>query len=56
MTANALEEDRENCLNVGMDDYIVKPLKSGILEAMILKWCKDQKNNTSSSPPYESKE
>lgn len=55
MTANALEEDRENCLKVGMDDYIVKPLKSGILETMILKWCKEQKNNTSSGPPYKSK-
>lgn len=55
MTANALEEDRENCLKAGMDDYIVKPLKSGILETMILKWCNNQKNNTSSSPPYESK-
>ncbi|MBC7915575.1 MAG: response regulator, partial [Pyrinomonadaceae bacterium] len=27
MTANAMQEDREMCLKVGMDDYIAKPLK-----------------------------
>jgi len=32
MTANALAEDREICLNKGMDNYISKPLK---LEALV---------------------
>ncbi len=46
MTANALQEDRQKCLNAGMDDYIMKPLKSGILEKMIVKWAKSQKSTT----------
>ncbi|UKS27144.1 PAS domain S-box protein [Paenibacillus sp. HWE-109] len=38
VTANALMGDREKCLEAGMDDYISKPIKSGILFEMIEKY------------------
>jgi CheY-like chemotaxis protein len=38
MTANALESDRQDCLNAGMDDYISKPMKLDEMVAMMEKW------------------
>ena len=38
MTANALNEDRIECIKAGMDDYISKPLKNGVVNEMIEKW------------------
>ncbi|MDQ2084920.1 histidine kinase N-terminal 7TM domain-containing protein [Herbivorax sp. ANBcel31] len=38
MTANALEGDREKCLQFGMDDYLAKPIKKDNLENVIKKW------------------
>ncbi len=38
MTANALKEDRIECMEAGMDDYISKPLKDGIVSEIIEKW------------------
>ena len=38
ITANAMKGDKEKCLDAGMNDYIIKPVKAEILSAVILKW------------------
>ena len=38
MTANAFAEDRARCLDAGMDDFIAKPAKPGVLYTTLLKW------------------
>ena len=37
LTANAFDEDREQCLKAGMDDYMSKPLKAETLEQALLR-------------------
>jgi PAS domain S-box-containing protein len=37
MTANAMEGDRQRCLDAGMDDYVAKPVKAEKLEEAILR-------------------
>ena len=38
MTANAFSEDRMNCLDAGMDDFISKPFDPDVLYATLRKW------------------
>jgi CheY-like chemotaxis protein len=38
LTANALTDDRENCLAAGMDDYMTKPFMRAQLLALIQRW------------------
>ncbi|PCJ15906.1 MAG: hypothetical protein COB04_12210 [Gammaproteobacteria bacterium] len=40
LTAHALQEYKENCLQAGMSDFLAKPVHPQTLSAMICKWAK----------------
>ncbi|MFI4913288.1 MAG: PAS domain S-box protein [Sedimentisphaeraceae bacterium JB056] len=40
MTANAMDKDRKECLDAGMDDYISKPFTPNSLSMVLERWMK----------------
>lgn len=50
MTANAFDEDRQQCLNVGMNDFVSKPVDPPSLYSTLLKWLSTPASNTNVMP------
>ncbi|SDH20287.1 response regulator [Propionivibrio dicarboxylicus] len=40
MTANAFNEDRQRCVQAGMNDFVIKPVESEVLIRVARKWLK----------------
>jgi PAS domain S-box-containing protein len=40
LTADAYEQDHQHCLNVGMDDYLTKPVVIDDLQMALVRWLK----------------
>ena len=38
LTANAMAQDREECLNAGMDDHVAKPFSMQTMQEMLDRW------------------
>ncbi len=53
MTAHALDEERERCMQAGMNDFITKPVDPLVLESTLLRWKPD--TSSASQPLAESK-
>ncbi len=50
LTADARVEDRQRCLEAGMNDYISKPIKSDDLLAMVARWIQESEGQAAYAP------
>jgi CheY-like chemotaxis protein len=46
LTANALEGDREKCLEAGMNDFIAKPINKRDIAQALKNWLDDSQIKT----------
>lgn len=45
MTANAMQGDREKCINAGMNDYLPKPIEEELLASCLATWLPSKNNS-----------
>ena len=50
MTAHALVEERERCLQAGMVDHVTKPIDPDALFAALARWTKPRKASAAAAP------
>ena len=50
MTAHALVEERERCLDAGMNDHVTKPIDPDVLFATLPRWAKPHANTLQRCP------
>ncbi|KUI70124.1 Two-component system protein A [Cytospora mali] len=56
MTASAIQGDQEKCKRAGMDDYMAKPVKSKLLEGMLVRWSLNRRSAPTPRPSSEASE
>jgi two-component system, sensor histidine kinase and response regulator len=51
MTANAMEQDRQQCMDAGMNDFVSKPIEPEQLWTALLRWIPPRQSDTSAIAP-----